>query len=228
MPDEFVTDAQRLIAEKRKIAERLLLEACMLEEQAATEAEVERCKLEHVASKERVDAVAAQEQRAHDAVLEIAEQKTALARDRADAEEKLATARSGAAATKAQIEELQRLLQDAQLLFDEAAAAVNAHEQRIAECEGKASEIERAGAEAEARVKEFQLARESAEGVAKAIAERLEELRRNLGISDDGPDAADTARDLAARIAQETSALKHETNHVPSSGLVRKTPGQGE
>jgi chromosome segregation ATPase len=214
MSDEFLTDTQRLIAEKRKIAEQLLLEACMLEEQAAIEAELSRYDLERVATKEQADAAAAEEQRARDDVRELTDHKERIGRARTDAEQMIATARSGAAAARAQIDELERLLHDAQRLFDEAASAAKSHEERVADCTAKDGEINRALAAAETRVKECKAARETAEHAVRTATERLEELRKSLGLSSNLPSTLDTARDLAARIAEESSVLKRGTSHV--------------
>jgi hypothetical protein len=193
--DDPLTPAQRLLAEQRKAAEALLLEACALEERLKGEAKAAQAASECAAAKAKADGAAILEQQAKELAQASSERRAVLAAEREDAEKLVVATRADAEAARAQVAELeQRLLE---------------HEARAKEWAAKQAAAEHDAAEALARVVACQTERVAAEKEANAAEERAEALKNELAATTQSLAGIDDVQALAARIAEQASVLKH-------------------
>jgi hypothetical protein len=207
-PGEFSGEAQKLAAQQREAAERLLHETRMLEERITMEAEIARAVRAQAEAKERAESAVQDERRAREAAENIAQRKTTVANQVREAEDRVATCRSGADAAKAQIDELERLLQDAQRLYDETLVTINAQKERIEQSKAQQLEIEADAVEVATQLASSRAAREKAEVELKAAQNRVEDLRKSQPAQINGEDSAESVRSLAMRIAEQAAVLK--------------------
>jgi hypothetical protein len=206
--DEGLTVAQRLVAEQRKAAEALLLEACVLEERLNSEVQAAQAASEYAAARAKADGAAILEQQAKELARASSEHSAVLAAERGDAEKLVVTTRADAEAAKAQVAELEQQLQDARRLAEQTFSTVGAHEARAKESAAKQAAAEQDAAEALARVVACQAERAAAEAEAKAAEERAEALKKELPVTTQSLAGINDIQALAARIAKQASVLK--------------------
>lgn len=216
---QAMTAAQQLVAEQRKAAEALLLEAYVLEERLKSEAAVAQASELHAAAQAKVDAATAAESEAKDAARAAAEQRTATANERREAENQVVTARGEVKAAKSKIAELEQHLRDAKQVLEQTLQMVALREGRIKECTSKEAVAKRGAAEATAYVVACENARlaavkEAEAALAQAAALKADSSQGLAGIND--------VRALAARIANQASALRRGSH----TGVIEPEPPQ--
>jgi hypothetical protein len=206
--DEALTAAQRLVAEQRKAAEALLLEACALEERFKSESQAAQAATECAAAKAKAQSSAIAEQKANELAQASSEHRTALAARRKDAEGLVVTMRSAAETTSAQVTELEQQLRDAQRLVEQTLSMVGSHEEQIKELAAEQTAADQKAAEAAALVAACQADRAAAEKEAQAAEERAEALKKSLPATTQRLAGISELEALAARIAEQASLLK--------------------
>jgi hypothetical protein len=209
-----LTEAQRLASEQRKAAEALLLEACVLEQRIAYEAKVEAAEGDYAKAKEKADNAAILEQQAKELAQASAERYVAVVSERKEAEQLVATCRSAADAARMQVATLEEQLREAQRFAEETLHTLRTQEQRIAEVVAREVTAEREASEAAGRVTACLAAREAAEKEAKAAQQRAEGVKQALPSETVDFAGMQDVRALAARIAEQASALKQRGSHT--------------
>ncbi len=206
--DAAIVAAQRLVAEQRKAAEALLREACVLEERLKSEAKVAQAVSEYAMAKAKAQNATILEQQAKELAQVSSEQRAVLAAELENAERLVATTRGDAEAAEAQVTALEQQLRDAQRSADQALLALESLEAHAKEVAEKQAAAEHEAAEATARAVACQAERATAENEAKAAEERAEALRKELPEPAQTLAGIDDVETLAARIAEQASALK--------------------
>lgn len=223
--DGALSAAQQMIAEQRKAAEALLLEAYALEERLKNEAKAAQVASEVTAARQKVSAALQLEQQAKEAARAAAETRSALATERREAENQIVTARGEAKAAKAQVEHLEQKLRDAKQVAEQALSMIGLHEAHVKECASKEVVVKREGAEATARVVAFENARVEAEKQAKAAEERAKAVTSELPEKTQDFSGINDVQSLAARIAKQASALKR-SGPGAHTGVIESEPKQ--
>lgn len=211
---EMMSAAQQLVAEQRKAAEALLLEAYVLEERLKSEAVSAQASETYAAAKAKADAATAAEAEAKELARLAAELRTAAANERRDAENQAVTARGEIKAAKSKIAELEQQLRDAKQVFEQTLQMVALRESRIKECTTKEAAAKRDAADTTQHVVACENARIAAVKDADAARTQLDGLK-----SESSQDLAgiNDVRALAARIAKQASALRRGPNGVVPS-----------
>jgi hypothetical protein len=209
-----LTEAQRLAAEQRKAAEALLLEACVLEQRIAYEAKVEAAQHEYTKAKEKADNAAILEQQAKELAQASAERYVAVVSERKEAEQLVATCRSALDAARMQVAALEEQLREAQRFAEETASTLRSQEQHIAEIVAREVTAEREASEAAGRVTACLAAREAADKEAKSAQSRVDAVKQSLPSDTVDFAGMNDVRALAARIAEQASALKQRGSHM--------------
>lgn len=208
--DEATTEALRIIAEQRKAAEALLFEACALEDRLKNEANRAQAAAEYAAAQDKAQNAAIAERMANQVALTKRERHAALATERKDLEELMATKCAEREAARAKITELEQQLVEAQRSAEQIFSVVAVHEARAKECVEKQTAVEREATEAAVRVTACQAEREAAEMAAKAARERVEALKTESSTNDVA--GIEEARTLAARIAEQAAITRRSRN----------------
>ncbi len=208
--DEATTEALRIIAEQRKAAEALLFEACALEDRLKNEANRAQAAAEYAAAQDKAQSAAIAERMAKQVALTNRERHAALATERKDLEELIATKCAEHEAARAKMTELEQQLVEAQRSAEQIFSVVAAHEARAKECVEKQTAVEREATEAAVRVTACQAEREAAEMAAKAARERVETLKTESSTNDVA--GIEEARTLAARIAEQAAITRRSRN----------------
>jgi hypothetical protein len=209
-----LTETQRLAAEQRKAAEALLLEACVLEQRIAYESKVEAASLEYAKAKEKADSAAILEQQAKELAQASAERYVAVVSERKEAEQLNATCRSATDAARMQVAALEDQLREAQRFAEETSQTLRTQEQRVAEVVAREVTAEREASEAAGRVTACLQTREAAEKEAKTAQQRAEAVKHSLPSDNVDFAGMQDVRALAARIAEQASALKQRGSHT--------------
>lgn len=202
---EAMTAAQQLVAEQRKAAEALLLEAYVLEERLKSEAAAAQASEMYSTAKAKADAATAAEAEAKELARMAADLRTAAANERRDAENQVLTARGEVKAAKAKIGELEQQLRDAKQVLEQTLQMIALRESRIKECTTKEAAAKRDAADATTHVVACENARIAAVKEAEAAQTQVDSLKGET--SQDLAGIGDV-RALAARIAKQASALR--------------------
>jgi colicin import membrane protein len=171
--------AQRLIAEQRKAAEALLSEVCALEERLKGEAKAAQAAQAFAAANEKAKAAVILEQQAKELAASASESHRALVTEHKNAETK--------------ITDLKQQL--------------SALEARTKECAAEEIVAERKAGEAKERIVACQAASVAAQKEAKAAEEHAAALKKELPESAQNLVGINEVQTLAARIAEQASAL---------------------
>jgi hypothetical protein len=218
MPDEVVrvapeptngslTAAQQVIAQQRKAAEALLSEVCALEARLKEEAKAAQAAEIYEAAKKKAEGAALLEQRAKELAQATSERHSALAAEGKAAEGLLVATRAQADAAQARVADLERQLRDAQTATKQTMTSLTEHEVRAKERAAKESAAEREAGEAAARLAACEAACEAAKREAKAAGDRADALKKELPTSTAGLAGVTEVQTLAARLAEQASAL---------------------
>lgn len=225
---EALTAAQRLVAEQRKAAEALLLEACALEERLKSEPKAAQAADEYAAAKAKVEAVTIQEQQAKALAQASSEHRISLTLKLREAEALVVETRLDAEAASAAVAALEHQLRDARRLAEQTLFLVERHEANAKKCSAKLTTAEHEAEEVAARLVRWQDARAAAENEAAAAGTRAEALRKHLPGTAQSLAGMSDAEALAARIAEQVSMLASVANASLSllrpEGSTAQTP----
>jgi hypothetical protein len=200
--DETMSQALRIIAEQRKAAEALLLEACALEDRLKSEAKLTGAASEYAAAREKAESAALAEQEAHHLAQASSEHHAAVATERRDLEALIAAEHAETEAFLAQIAQLEQQLKETQESAEQMFRALELHEALAKECLEKEAVAGHEAAEATARVVACQAERVAAEKEAVVARERADALKKALPATAGA--RIDEVHTLAARIAEQT------------------------
>lgn len=216
--DPEADEALRAIAEQRKAAEALLVEACVLEERIKKEAATAKIVRAYEAAENKAETASARAQAAAVAEEEATQRAGSTLRDHAvlanelkGIEDLLAGKRTEADAAKAQIAALEQQLAQVKHAAETVLSDVELHESRHRECLARETAAARAAAETAARIAARKAEREAAEAEVVAARERAAGLKAQLPSAPESDSMENVAR-LKARIAEQLQLSRKSHN----------------
>jgi hypothetical protein len=212
--DPETDEALRVIAEQRKAAEKLLMEAYVLEERIKKEAVTNRIVRACETAEKKAELAVAKAQTAAAAEEEAKQRAESILRDHSaiagelkSIEALIAGKRSEADAANAQVAALEKQLLEARHVAQTATSDMELHESRKRECSVRETAAARAAAESSMRMSARKAERETAEAEVQAARERAVELKAQLPSANETDSKENVAR-LAARIAEQVKLAR--------------------
>ncbi|HEY1655231.1 MAG TPA: hypothetical protein VGF86_08975 [Candidatus Tumulicola sp.] len=170
---DALAEARRRIAEQRKEAEALLLEARALEEKLLSESSAAHEARERSnETSAALNRALAAEQEARERVRQAEERHAQVKLERQQIDAVLTAGRLASEAASAEIAELKERLEHVMQVATDASTLLQSQEQRVVETAAKARTAQGELAEAAARLAQCQAEREAAEQAANAADER--------------------------------------------------------
>lgn len=191
--EEALIGAQNLVAELHKAAQALVREVSVLEERLEGEAQAAHAARDYAAATKKVQSSAVLEQQANQLAQAASAHYSTSATERKNADELVVGARTETETVRTQLTKLEQWLDQC--------------EARATECAAQETAARSEAAEAAARVAACQAAYAAAEKEAQTAKERAESLTGKLPQAAPSSVGISEVQTLAARIAQEASAL---------------------